>query len=55
MDQPTIDLVEAGDMCQCCGKWQPEGIEEAGHGLGSAASCQQCIDEALPIVDRTPD
>ena len=55
MDQATIDLIEAGDMCQCCGIWMPLGEEEAGHGLGSVVSCQLCIDEGLTLVDRTPD
>jgi len=56
MDQATIDLVEAGDMCQCCGGWMPEpDTVEAGHGLGAPVSCQKCIDDSAPIVDRTPD
>ncbi len=55
MDQIDIDLVEAGDLCQCCGVWMPLGEEEAGHRLGSPVSCQKCIDESLAIVDRTPD
>jgi hypothetical protein len=55
MDQATIDLVENGDWCQCCGRIQPDGETEAGNGLGSPVSCQDCIDNGLPIVDRTPD
>ena len=55
MIQADIDLVEAGDICQCCGIWMPLGEEEAGHGLGSPVSCQTCIDESRAIVDRTPD
>ena len=56
MEQSLIDLVEAGDMCQCCGRWMPEpDTTEAGHGLGSPVSCQKCIGESAPIVDRTPD
>lgn len=55
MKQEIIDLVEAGDMCQCCGIWMPVGEEEAGHGSGSPISCQDCIDAGAPIVDRTPD
>ncbi len=58
MDQTTIDLVEAGDMCQGCGLWLPEGETEEGHGLGSPVFCQECTDLGTgirPIVDRTPD
>jgi hypothetical protein len=55
MEQSTIDEVEAGDICQCCGKYQPDGETELGHGLGSPVTCQWCVDRGLPIVDRTPD
>lgn len=55
MDQSTIDYVEAGDICQCCGKFMPEGVFDFGHGEGSPVSCQKCIDDGMPIVDRTPD
>lgn len=55
MDQSTIDFCENGDMCQCCGKFMPEGEGDTGNGLGSPVSCQECIDNGLPIVDRTPD
>ncbi len=55
MDQTTIDEVEAGDLCQCCGKFMPEPNTETGHGLGSPVTCQSCVDRGLPIVDRTPD
>jgi len=55
MDAATIAFCENGDLCQCCGKYQPEGELDTGNGLGSPVSCQQCIDDGLPIVDRTPD
>ena len=55
MEQALKDLIENGDYCQCCGKFMPEGETETGNGLGSPISCQQCIDDSVPIVDRTPD
>ena len=58
MNQETIDAVENGDICNCCGKWMTQdGIDSGvyGHGDGSELSCQDCIDAGATPVPKVLD